>query len=76
MCIGTGFFAIQTGWGGGHSVIEKKAAFITRYSGTSYMDVMNMTFGQIDSLFENLSKIIEIENKALQEEENGTGKNV
>lgn len=79
MRTGKGFFIKQTGcdWErGGYTVADKKAAVITRYSSTSYMDVMNMTFREIDKLIENLTELVELENKEREEALNGKRKDV
>lgn len=64
MCHHKKFFISKAGRGRGCPVISKKAIFITRYTSTSYNDVMKLTFGEIDNLFVGLCDLIEEEKEA------------
>ncbi len=60
---GTVFFRIVEGdTGKGHTISEDKATFITKYSHTSYMDVMMMSYEMIDSFYSSLIDLIKLEN--------------
>ncbi len=61
MPVGKRFFIVRAGRDGRSSVISKKAAFITRYSSTSYKDVLELSFEDMEKLFGDLCELIKIE---------------
>ena len=76
MCNCPEFFIVKAGRGRGCPVISEKAYFITRYSSTSYNEVMNLSFGEVDALFLGICRIIEEENEARKKAmRNEDGKN-
>ena len=64
MRISKRFFIIRAGGERLSSVISKKATFITKYTSTSYNEVLKLSFEQIDTLFDDLIELFEIENEA------------
>ena len=64
--------------GKGHTLAEDKAAFISRYSSTGYLDALGMEYGMLDRLFESINDLMIKEanarEKAMERAKNGKGK--
>ena len=65
---GTAFFRKVNGvTKKGFTVAEERATYITRNTSTSFNEVMELSFEQIERLYDSLVALVELENEQIEE---------